>query len=37
MGLKPKLVAGSRENIKVTWPEDFAMAESLLARRGGAR
>ena len=37
MGLKPKLVAGSRENIKVTWPEDFAMAESLLARRGDAR
>jgi 2-C-methyl-D-erythritol 4-phosphate cytidylyltransferase len=34
MGLKPKLVAGSRENIKVTWPEDLAMAESILARRG---
>ncbi len=33
MGLKPKLVAGSRENIKVTWPEDLAMAESILTRR----
>jgi 2-C-methyl-D-erythritol 4-phosphate cytidylyltransferase len=33
MGLKPKLVAGSRENIKVTWPEDLAMAESILRRR----
>ena len=33
MGLKPKLVAGSRENIKVTWPEDLSMAESILRRR----
>jgi 2-C-methyl-D-erythritol 4-phosphate cytidylyltransferase len=33
LGLKPKLVAGSRENIKVTWPEDLAMAESILERR----
>jgi 2-C-methyl-D-erythritol 4-phosphate cytidylyltransferase len=33
MGLKPKVVAGSRENIKVTWPEDLAMAENILARR----
>ena len=33
MGLKPRLVAGSRENIKVTWPEDLAMAESILRRR----
>jgi len=36
MGLKPKLVTGSRENIKVTWPEDFAMAESILAMRAEA-
>ena len=36
MGLKPKLVAGSRENIKVTWPEDVWMAESILARREDA-
>jgi len=35
MGLKPRLVAGSRENIKVTWPEDLAMAESILTRRAG--
>jgi 2-C-methyl-D-erythritol 4-phosphate cytidylyltransferase len=33
MGLQPKLVSGSRENIKVTWPEDLAMAESILRRR----
>ena len=33
MGLRPKLVAGSRENIKVTWPEDLAMAQSILERR----
>jgi 2-C-methyl-D-erythritol 4-phosphate cytidylyltransferase len=33
MGLKPKLVAGSRENLKVTWPEDLAMAEAILKRR----
>lgn len=33
MGLKPKLVAGSRENLKVTWAEDVAIAESLLKGR----
>jgi 2-C-methyl-D-erythritol 4-phosphate cytidylyltransferase len=33
MGLKPKLVPGSRENIKVTFPEDLALAESILVRR----
>jgi 2-C-methyl-D-erythritol 4-phosphate cytidylyltransferase len=33
MGLQPKVVPGSRENIKVTWPEDLAMAESILRRR----
>ena len=33
LGFKPRLVAGSRENIKVTFPEDLAMAESILARR----
>ena len=33
MGLQPKLVAGSRENIKVTWPEDLAMADATLRRR----
>jgi 2-C-methyl-D-erythritol 4-phosphate cytidylyltransferase len=31
MGLKPRLVAGSRRNLKVTYPEDVAMAEAILA------
>ena len=30
MGLKPRLVAGSRKNIKVTYPEDLAIAEAIL-------
>jgi 2-C-methyl-D-erythritol 4-phosphate cytidylyltransferase len=37
MGLKPRLVAGSRNNIKVTYPEDLAIAEAILqadANRG---
>jgi 2-C-methyl-D-erythritol 4-phosphate cytidylyltransferase len=33
LGLRPRLVSGSRENIKVTYPEDMAIAESILARR----
>lgn len=33
MGLRPRLVAGSRENLKVTWPEDLAIAEGILQRR----
>ena len=33
MGLKPRLVVGSRENLKVTWPEDLAIAESILKGR----
>lgn len=33
LGLRPRLVAGSRENLKVTWPEDLAIAEAILARR----
>jgi len=33
LGLKPRLVAGSRENLKVTWPEDLALAQSILSRR----
>ena len=33
MGLKPRLVAGSRENIKVTFPEDLKIAEAILAQR----
>jgi len=33
LGLKPRLVAGSRENLKVTWPEDLKIAESILKGR----
>jgi 2-C-methyl-D-erythritol 4-phosphate cytidylyltransferase len=33
LGLKPRLVAGSRENLKVTWPEDLALAETILKAR----
>ena len=33
LGLKPRVVAGSRENLKVTWPEDVAIAEAILKRR----
>ena len=32
MGLQPRLVAGSRRNLKVTFPEDIAIAESMLER-----
>lgn len=32
MGLKPRLVLGSRQNLKVTYPEDVAIAEAILAR-----
>ena len=31
LGLAPLLVAGDRANLKLTWPEDFAFAERLLA------
>ncbi len=33
LGLKPRLVAGSRENIKVTFPEDLKIAEAILENR----
>ncbi len=33
MGLKPRLIPGSRENLKVTYPEDVAIAEAILAGR----
>lgn len=32
-GLSPLLVAGSAQNFKVTYPEDFALAEAVLASR----
>jgi 2-C-methyl-D-erythritol 4-phosphate cytidylyltransferase len=33
MGLAPKLIAGSAQNFKVTYPEDFALAEAVLHSR----
>lgn len=33
LGLQPLLVMGSPANFKVTWHEDFALAESILASR----
>jgi 2-C-methyl-D-erythritol 4-phosphate cytidylyltransferase len=33
LGLAPRLVRGSLENFKITWPEDFALAERLLRGR----
>ncbi len=34
LGLAPRLVAGSAQNFKVTYPEDFAQAEAILWGRG---
>ena len=36
LGLAPKLVAGSAQNFKVTYPEDFALAQAVLLARGKA-
>lgn len=33
LGLQPKLVPGSAQNFKVTYPEDFALAEAVLQAR----
>lgn len=33
MGFRPKLVPGSAQNFKVTYPEDFALAEAVLGAR----
>ena len=33
LGLKPRIVKGSSENLKVTYPEDVAIAEAILSRR----
>ena len=33
LGLRPLLVAGSAQNFKVTYPEDFALAEAVLKAR----
>jgi len=34
IGLQPRLVTGDAANIKITWPEDLARAQALLAMRG---
>ena len=34
LGLTPKLVPGSAQNFKVTYPDDFALAEAILLNRG---
>jgi len=36
-GLRPKLVKASALNIKVTYPEDFLLADAVLAARAGKR
>jgi 2-C-methyl-D-erythritol 4-phosphate cytidylyltransferase len=36
LGYAPKLVPGDADNFKLTWPEDFARAERVLAARMGA-
>ena len=33
MGLRPKLVPGSAQNFKVTYPDDFALAAAVLSQR----
>lgn len=33
LGLEPKLVPGALENFKITWPQDFELAERLLRTR----
>jgi 2-C-methyl-D-erythritol 4-phosphate cytidylyltransferase len=33
VGLQPKLVRGSAQNFKVTYPEDFALADAILRSR----
>ena len=33
LGLKPRLVEGSAQNFKVTYPADFALAEAILGSR----
>ena len=36
-GLMPLLVSGSAQNFKVTYPQDFALAEAILLARNSAR
>jgi 2-C-methyl-D-erythritol 4-phosphate cytidylyltransferase/2-C-methyl-D-erythritol 2,4-cyclodiphosphate synthase len=37
LGLAPRLVGAPAENVKLTWPQDFALAERLLAAREWAQ
>jgi 2-C-methyl-D-erythritol 4-phosphate cytidylyltransferase len=37
LGLQPKLVASSLQNFKVTYPQDFALAEILLQARPASK
>jgi len=37
LGHSPRLVLGAFENLKLTWPGDFALAERLLATRPAPR
>jgi 2-C-methyl-D-erythritol 4-phosphate cytidylyltransferase len=37
LGLAPRLVSGSAQNFKVTYPDDFALAEAVLQARGTDR
>jgi 2-C-methyl-D-erythritol 4-phosphate cytidylyltransferase len=36
LGLRPKLVTGSTDNLKITTADDLARAERILAARGHA-
>ena len=36
-GLAPQLIAGSAQNFKVTYPEDFSLAEAILQSRAARR
>lgn len=33
LGLRPRIVPGSRDNLKVTWPDDLRIAEAILMAR----
>ena len=35
LGLSPRLVPGSARNFKITYPDDFALAEAVLQARSG--
>lgn len=35
LGHRPRLVPGGAQNFKVTYPDDFALAEAVLTQRGG--